>query len=132
MPRERALNLEKKYGIGHNRYMELKYHCRQYEAKKGELRHIYQLSSSSGGRRSQAPSDPTASAAMRAAGLREYIDTIDACARETDPVIAPHLITSVTLGLSYGHINAKTVIPCGERQFKELRRKFYYLLSQKI
>ena len=78
-------------------------------------------------------SDPTGRLAERRAELKDKMEVIERTAFETDPQIAKWLlIMAVTPEMTFEQLKAKHDIPCGSSMFYERRRKFYWLLSQKI
>ena len=70
-------------------------------------------------------------AAIRASEISDKVklieDTISVCADGMDN----YLKMGVCYGLTFRELEAKN-IPCGHKKYYDMRRKFYYLLSQKI
>lgn len=128
MARERDLRMEK-YNISGNRYRELKYFCRQYREKQERLREMTELAAATvqeGGRSGKVP-DATADAAIRRAGLQKDLEMIEDAARETDAGLSPYIIRNVADGVPYEYLG----VPMGRRQFYKMRRKFFFILSEK-
>lgn len=128
MPKERDLRLEQ-YNISGNRYRELKYFCRQYREKQSRLRAMAEVSASvlrNGGRGGEI-SDQTADAAILRAELQKDLDFIERTAKETDEELYGYIISNVTDGIPYEYLG----VPIGRRQFYEMRRKFFFMLSEK-
>lgn len=102
MSKERDVSLSA-YGISKYKYRELKNFCLQYREKQRQK----------GSRAKQAEED---------------ICLIEQTAAETSASLCSYIIANVADGIPYENMNNP---PCGRRQFYELRRKFFYLLSQK-
>lgn len=68
--------------------------------------------------------------------LAEYgrkIRLIERTAMEAGGDIYPWLLTGVTNeNATYNYLRLTKGMPCGHRQYYEKRRKFYYILAQKI
>ncbi len=120
----------KKYDISGTRYRELFYFCRQYDEWKQELSVIatvklQRLSGMPSGK--NGISNPTADAAARRSELMAKCALVEQTAIKTSPELYQYILKNVTHGTPYEYIG----IPCGRRQFYSLRRKFFFLLSQK-
>lgn len=127
MPKERVLSLGK-YDISANRYLELKYFCRQYREKQSQLRSLTEISSfNMDGRSGGGISDKTASLAIKRAQLTEDMKLVEQSAFEADSDIYQYIISNVADGVPYEYLG----VPAGRRKFYEARRKFFFLLSQK-
>lgn len=118
-----------KYGISRYAYRELLNFCLQYPDKKLQLEGMYgpravNLTGMPGG---GDISDPTAQTAIRTERLRDDVEAIEAAAKEADEAIAPYILRNVSSGTPYEYMP----VPCGRRQFYEMRRKFFYLLAVK-
>lgn len=71
--------------------------------------------------------------AIRLAEIKQKIDLIDDTLIEAaGEVLAPYIKFSVCFGMTYVQLQTTKDMPCGQRHFYELRRKYYYLLSKKI
>lgn len=128
MSRERDLKLEK-YRISGNRYRELKYFCRQYREKQARLRELTEVAAAAmqeGGRNGKV-SDITADTAIRREALQKDLDSIEQAAMETDAELYGYIIRNVTDGIPYEYLG----VPMGRRQFYKMRRKFFFILSEK-
>ena len=113
------------YYISKHRYYELKHFCLQYNDYKKNyilLKHMIP------DERNEF-ADPVGDAASRMADFRTAIALIDSAAANTDPFFAGYILKAVTQGLSFDVLRAQTQIPCGRDYFRNLCRKFYYLLS---
>lgn len=128
MGRERDIKLQE-YEISGNRYRELKYFCRQYREKQSQLRSITELSSPSigsmgGGNKT---SDRTADTAVKRAQLQKELETIEQSAIEADAGVYQYIISNVTEGIPWEYLD----VPVSRASFYRLRRKYFYLLSEK-
>ena len=132
MATEYDLHLDK-FGIDANRYRELKYFCRQYPGKKARLRKLRQMVDSigkpggNGMPRGGFVSDPTARRAEEIADLARDIDLIEQAAYEADPYDWQELLRHVSEGVPVQQLE---ITQCW-RKFYEVRRRFYWLLSQR-
>ncbi len=126
---EADLRLDK-YGISRDLYRELKWFCRQYRAKLSEVNSCRELcaTANDGMPRASGVSDPTARKAERAIFIRRDIATIEQAAIATDSVVYQHIIKHVVDGIPI-HMLA---VPCGERQFKQMRRIFFWELANRL
>lgn len=121
-----------RFSIENRRYLELLNHCRQYPEWKRKYKACFgmQPPTPQGGR-SSGVSDPVERAVERAEKYLQRMELIEQTAIQTSSVLYRYILRNVTEGTVY----EKLVIqgappPCGRRQFYELRRKFFYLLSQ--
>lgn len=106
------------------------YFCLQYEEKKERAQNARQLSVTclSAMPRGSDLRKPTESKAVLAAHLLEDCELIEQAAIEaTDGVCYQQLIKNVTLGIPYYYLDA----PCGNNQFSEMRRRFFYILAKR-
>lgn len=128
MSNKRDIKLDE-YNISNYAYRELRYFCLQYPEKKRQLKDCYLLSSHGykGAPSTGGLSDPTQAQAMKAIRLAEDCELIEQTAIAVDSALYLYIIKSVTTETEYRALN----VPCGRRQFYELRRKFFYLLAQK-
>lgn len=127
---ERNLNLQK-YGISKERYLELKYFCRQYHEFLDKIQYGLIKSTINDGMPKGGinTSSPVEQQAIDNNQLIDAINLIDDTVNATvdDEKMRKCILQAVTLGTSYERMK----VPCGRRQFYELRRKFFYLLAQK-
>lgn len=134
--RIRPIN-EDKYGISKHKFLEVKYHCLQYPEWRKELANLtdaikgMQYGQEGKGSKSQASS--TERLAIKRLELEEKCKRIEQTAIETDPEIYQWLLEGVTTEYAtYRYLRDAKGIPCGDRKYYKTRRKFYWLLSQKI
>lgn len=77
--------------------------------------------------------NPTESAGIRSAELSKKMEMVQETARQADPTIVKYLLKAVTNeGITYDYLRGIMGIPCGHNQYYKARRRFYYLLSQKL
>lgn len=134
MGKVRPLN-EKKYNINKHRFMELYYHCLQYPGWKEELKYIddtvksIQYGTMRGGGNNESALER---AAIKRRELEEKCELIEQTAMEADPDIYQYILAGVTQEhANYRYLKHKG-IPCGQTMYYNRRRKFYWLLSQKV
>lgn len=134
MPSVRHLN--SKYGISKNRFRQLYYFCLQYPEWKDELKYNTDTMGAiaiDGMPKGTTTSDPTQALATRNAQLSTWCQLIEQTAIETDADIYQYIIKAVTnSGITYKYLSMIMGIPCGKKMYYDRRRKFYWLLSQKI
>jgi len=102
------------YGISRERYLELKYFCLQYSNKKKEILDFEWQGKNilDTGKRDK---------------LEKEIELIEDCAKIVGVEIMEYILKSVTKDISYEVL----FVPCGRRQFYEIKRKFFKLLDEK-
>lgn len=130
MPNQKDLNLEK-YEISKYRYRELKNFCLQYNEKKQQLAALRGLGAViyNNEPHGSGISNPTAAKAERAQQLARDINLIEQTVMEVDSVNYDSLLANVTAtNLPYEYLSPA----CGRRQFYADRRKFFFLLDERI
>ena len=127
----------KKYNVSPHRFMELYHFCLQYNEWKDELQ--YKTNALKSVQISDAPaagggaSDSTARLAERRAELQRKCELIERTAIEADADIYQYILKAVTNeGISFNYLKTVCAIPCGKDMYYDRRRKFFWLLSQKI
>lgn len=127
---------EKKYNISKHRFLELYYFCLQYNEWKDELKYKKDTVRSvnvTDMPTSKESGDATASLAIRRAELRKKCELIEQTAIEADPDIYQYIIKGVTEEYAtYKYLKKVLGIPCGKDMYYDRRRRFYWLLSNKI
>lgn len=132
----RLRNLTEKYNISRHRFAQLYHFCLQYPEWRDELKYKTDNVGSI-----EITDMPTAHSnesnveklAIRRTQLEEKCKLIEQTALETDPEIYEYLIKAVTNEyISYNYLKTYMGIPCGKNYYYDKRRKFYFLLSQKI
>lgn len=124
-----------KYYISENRYLELKYFCRQYYDYKNSVRYLEEVlipakSSDATGVKSCDTSDVTAKLATKLYLLNNKIDIIDQICTEADYELREYLLEAVTKGTPFSVLEARG-IPCSKNTFYDRYRKFFWLLDKK-
>lgn len=129
--KKRDLNLEK-YHITKNRYRELYYFCLQYEERKKKIAELCDQSPPppNGMPRSGKIPKQTEKAGILAASLSIDNETVEQAAIETSADLYPWLLKAVTKGMNYNAMRMQEGIPCNEKEFRQLRYKFFFLLDQ--
>lgn len=87
--------------------------------------------------RGSGTGDPTSRIAMRSSILRSNIDLVECTALIAGRDLAEYLLYAVTNeDITYNYLRSGRSklgrIPCGRNQYYQMRRLFYYLLSQKL
>lgn len=122
-----------KYQISKDRYAELSAFCRQYSEYKRALAECYGLPASvlSDMPRSGSRTSTVESTADRAERYTRKIELIESTVKSVcgaDRGLYPYLLRCVTEGVPWEYNSG---VPCGRSTYYELRRKFFYELSQK-
>ena len=131
----RPLN-EKKYNITKHRFAELYHFCMQYPEWKDELN--YKTDNINSIDISDMPVNHNnvsgvEKLALRRLQLESKCKIIEQTAIEADPELYQYILKAVTNeGISYNYLKMIMNIPCGKKMWYDRRRKFYYLLSEKI
>lgn len=121
------------YEITKNRYLELLHFCRQYNELKKKLTDCYGVGSPilSDLPRGGAKTSVVERQAERASKYRDKIDKIERAARQASDgsrEIYIAIIRNVASGVTYEHMS----VPCGRKQFYEIRRRFFWLLDKEV
>lgn len=134
MPNVRRKHKNKKWLISESAWE----YARQYAFMYNEWKALYdaldsrRYTKSDGMPRGNSLSDPTEQDGIRRAELAAKMEIIDQTLIEADPDIYQWLKVAVTnRGVTY-KILAQQGMPCGPDMYYDRRRKFYYLLAQKI
>ena len=118
----RQRNSVASYNIGKHRFLELYHYCMQYPDWIKEIREL----------RGLGLSNPTASAAIKAAELSKRCKLIEDTAVEANKEIAQYILAGVTdTECTYMVLEARGM-PASRALYYRSRRKFYYLLSKKV
>lgn len=117
------------YGISKAAYRELKYFCLQHNEKKQAVNNLLGLSGVcyTGVPSKSGPGDPTGLTAQKIAVYENDIAMVENTAKEVSPELFSYIVYSVANDVPFDRLG----IPCGRRQFYEMRRKFFYLLFLK-
>ena len=127
---------EKKYNISKHRFRELYYFCLQYQEWLDELKYKTDDVSSVGITNMPTSHNTNSNVerlALRRVQLEEKCKILEQTAIETDETLYQYIIKAVTNeGVSYNYLKMVMNIPCCKNVWYDRRRKFYYLLSEKI
>ena len=119
-------------GIDKNRYQELKYIARQYDAmRKREIKFRNgEMDRTGTGVKEWRQSDPTGNTAISFAmfSLSKKIRAIEESARIAGGGIYKELLLHVSRGIPF----EKLYPPCGRAQFYRARRLFYIELDKRV
>ena len=128
MPNKRDLKLDK-YNIDKYQYRELHNFCLQYSKKKQKADSLLGAKgvAYTGMPGNTEPGNPTAKAAEMRAKLLADCKIIEESAKEADPSLYKQIIANVTEQIPFEFMG----VPCGRRQFYEIRRKFFFILAHK-
>lgn len=139
------ISKKNKYWISKHRFYEIEHHCLQYKEWEDEYNSLSGQGISGvdydGMPHGTNVGDPTANAGTRLAILKQKMDLVEETVREIDDEIVKkgnktifnHLLVAVTNeGISYNYLDMVMGIPVGEKTYYAARRKFYWLMSQKI
>lgn len=121
-----------KYYLPRRVYMTVRNYCLNYESWVKEYRDSVGLRNVTSGSGSGGIGDPTASQAMRLKSISDRIELIEQTAYEVEPSLHPYLLYGVTREhMTYEKLQAKQ-IPCERKMYYDRRRKFYYLMAQRL
>ncbi|QWT53795.1 hypothetical protein [Eubacterium sp. MSJ-33] len=128
----RQRNAVASYNIGKHRFLELYHYCMQYPDWIKEIRELRGLRSHETGATGNGLSNPTASAAIKAAELSKRCKLIENTAVEANRELAQYILAGVTdTECTYPVLEARGM-PASRALYYRSRRKFYYLLSKKV
>lgn len=119
-------------GISRDRYMELKFIARQYDAMRRAEERIqrgeYDRKPSKNGKWRQ--SDPTGNEAVSRIerSFAPRIRAIEEAAKEAGADLWRFVLRSVARGETYERMGP----PCGRRQFYQMRRRFFIELDSRV
>ena len=131
----RPLN-ERKYNISKHRFAELYHFCLQYPEWRDELQ--YKTDSVASIEITDMPTQHKNEStvevlAIRRATLEDKCKLIEQTAIEADSEIYQYILKAVTNEcITYNYLYTVMSIPCSKKMYYDRRRKFYYLLSQKL
>lgn len=129
------LSPKSKYYLPKHRFLELYHFCLQYKEWKQEIDALEGLRDHAETLPVQTSNhgDPTASRAIRRAELSKKMELVERTAAETDPVLAKYIFKSVTdENVTFINMSMMDDIPCCANTFTSRKRRFYWLLSQKL
>lgn len=120
------------YKISHYKALELRYFCLQYPEWKREYK---ELNLSAQGiniteKVQEERKDITSIKAIKLKDLNSKIKLVEDTVHLTSPEIEQWLLKGVTTETNFQHLSLIDGIPCCEKQYYILRRKFFWLLSK--
>ena len=123
-----------KWALTPHRFYELYHLCLQYPEWVAEYGRILGTRGINyGSSTPQGPGHPTERDGIRRAYLRSRIDLIEQTAQEADDQLYRYILKAVTMdGVTYKYLMMHDGIPCSAGTFYDRRRKFYWLLDQKL
>lgn len=136
MPDVRPIN-KKKYEISKHRFLELYHYCMQYSEWIDELNvmtdTVKGMANIEGSRSSGGLGSATEHLVIRRMKLQEKCALIEQTAIDADPALYSYIIEGVTTEYAtYKYLKQVKDIPCGKDMYYDRRRRFYWLLSQRI
>lgn len=136
MPDVRPIN-EKKYEISKHRFLELYHFCMQYQEWRSELQcmtdTVKGITNADGIRGGGRTGSATEQLVIRRMKIQEKCELIEQTAIEADPELYQYILEGVTAEYaSYRYLEQAKGIPCSRNTYYDKRRKFYWLLSQKM
>lgn len=141
------ISKKNKYWISKHRFYEIEHHCLQYKEWEDEYKTLKAQSVKGvdydGMPHGTNVGNPTQSTGMRMAELSTKMDLVKDTVAESDQIVIEqhgkessiykHLLVAVTNeGISYNYLNMVMHIPVSEKVYYAARRRFYWLMSQKI
>lgn len=126
-----------KYALDKNEFLNAKYFALRYNKWRDEYE---ALSDTSKGIRydvdrvqTSGDFDPVEANGSRMAELSKKIELIEQTAKEADEVLQQWILQGVTDEFAtYRYLKTIKDIPCSRATYFRARRKYYYLLAQKI
>lgn len=131
------ISKKNKYWISKHRFYEIEHHCLQYKEWKDEYSTLSTQGVSGvdydGMPHGTNVGNPTETVGMRMAILKGKIDTVEKTAEEADPELAKYILKAVTNeGISFNYLKMVMGIPCEKDMYYNRRRKFYWLMNQRM
>ena len=126
-----------KYYISKQKYLTARHFCLQYSEWQDEYNALSNGSISGidydGMPHGSSVGDPTQAKAMRMAELSRKISLVEQTATEAGEDIAEWILKGVTIeDATFNYLKMVMGIPCEKDMYYERRRKFYWLISQRI
>ena len=126
-----------KYRMSKAQYLSAKYYALRYNEWINEYRAICDtsggISYSDMPKGSLNTESPVERAAIRAEEVYDKIRMIEKTAFEASPELSDYIMMAVTnTDITYHQLKILKNIPCGKNMFYNARRRFYWLLYQKI
>lgn len=133
MANRRSLKLHD-YGISRKRYNELCAFCEQYPEMKDEIK--YNTDTVKSKTITDMPMAPvrtgnqTEDLVIRRVELSIKCELIENAARKANEELTEYIIANVCYEKPIWYLTDIMKMPCSERSFRDIKRYFFYLLSQ--
>lgn len=135
----RKMSYEGKYKLSRSEFMNAKWHALRFNEWLDEYNKLSDSVSAISYERADMPkslnkiSCPTEELAAKRAELRQKMDVVINCAKESGGDLFEYILAAVTNeDVTYNTLKALKDIPCAPNTFYERRRKFYYLLAKEL
>lgn len=131
------ISKKNKYWISKHRYYEIAHHCMQYKEWKDEYKTL-SAQTINGVNYNGMPhgtdvGNPVQNQGMRMAMLRDKMELIEKTADDADPIIGKYILLAATNeGISFNYLKMVMQMPCEKDMYYDRRRKFYWLMSQRM
>lgn len=133
----RILSTKNPYYLTKHRFYEVYHYAMQYQEWKDEYRTTEQtmrgIAYDGVKVKSSESGDALERVAIRLTELSEKIEMLEAVAKETDKDLSEYILRGVTdEQVTYNYLSMVLHIPCSRNTYYSLRRKFYWLLSERL
>jgi hypothetical protein len=133
----RILSTKNPYYLTKHRFYEVYHYAMQYQEWKDEYRTTEQtmrgIAYDGVKVKSSGSGDTLGRVAIRLTELSEKIEMLEAVAKETDKDLSEYILRGVTdEQVTYNYLSMVLHIPCSRNTYYSLRRKFYWLLSERL
>jgi hypothetical protein len=133
----RILSTKNPYYLTKHRFYEVYHYAMQYQEWKDEYRTTEQtmrgIAYDGVKVKSSGSGDALERVAIRLTELSEKIEMLEAVAKETDKDLSEYILRGVTdEQVTYNYLSMVLHIPCSRNTYYSLRRKFYWLLSERL
>ena len=133
----RILSTKNPYYLTKHRFYEVYHYAMQYQEWKDEYRTTEQtmrgIAYDGVKVKSSGSGDALERVAIRITELSEKIEMLEAVAKETDKDLSEYILRGVTdEQVTYNYLSMVLHIPCSRNTYYSLRRKFYWLLSERL
>jgi len=126
-----------KYKLSKEQFLSAKYFALRYNEWRMEYDALHDtaraITYSDMPKGSLLTESPVEEAAIRCEGVLRKIKLIEQTASEAGGDLHQYLLKAVTNeGITYNALRTLNEIPCSHNTYYKIRRRFYYLLAQKI
>ncbi len=133
----RILSTKNPYYLTKHRFYEVYHYAMQYQEWKDEYRTTEQtmrgIAYDGVKVKSSGSGDALERVAIRLTELSEKIEMLEAVAKETDKDLSEYILRGATdEQVTYNYLSMVLHIPCSRNTYYSLRRKFYWLLSERL